>query len=219
MAASTESNSAKSSTDRHAALEAYMESFVKITLSGLGGSLIGLARQKQIDSQRIVSGSAAAAAARRKRSPSPIWSNNLPLSWSLSCISFCVLVEGCRIYSPSTWVLNQIQEQRGKFPSEEFEVWSAVRSIGDYTIGGAVAGVLSSFGRNAHLRQRLPSSLLRGPQPMFGFVPGITLGFVAGLLQASIDYGENKLISLKSQAALEISGQEDNDGNDGLVEK
>ena len=219
MPVSTDTKSSESSIDSAKDLEGFMESFVRVTLAGLGGSLIGLSRQNTIESQRIVSGSAAAAAARRKRSPSLVSSNNLPLSWAISCISFCALVEGCRIYSPSKWILNQIEESQGWSLSEnEIDGVSAASSVGDYTIGGAIAGVLSSLCRNAHLRQRLPSSLLRGPQPMFGFVPGITLGFVAGILQASIDYGESSLISLQTKSTLEITKKDEDSGSEKSVQ-
>jgi len=75
-------------------------------------------------------------------------------------------------------------------------IQSFVGIVADFTFGGAVGGFAASMGRNTHLRRRLPSSMLRGSQRFFGVVPGIALGFVAGVVQAMTDAGiaylENK---------------------------
>lgn len=203
-------------------LEQAMESVVRITLAGLGGSMIGLSQERRFESLRVVSGAAAAAAARRKRAPTATPLSNLPVTWAVSCMSFCILLETCRNVSPTSWLLNQlllvdddvnIRGQPEQDPQQQQRGWpyptlpglspentkSTARTVGDFTIGGAIAGVVGSFGRNAHLRQRLPSSLFKGPQRFFGLVPGVTLGFAAGLLQASIDIGEWYLLSTQTR--------------------
>jgi hypothetical protein len=211
-------------------LEQAVESVVRITLAGFGGSMIGLSQERRLESLRVVSGAAAAAAARRKRAPVAAPLSNLPVTWAISCMSFCILLETCRNVSPTSWLLNQFlivdddvntggqpeqdplqqqQQERGwPYPTltglSRKNTKSTVRTVGDFTIGGAIAGMVGSFGRNAHLRHRLPSAVFKGPQRFFGLVPGVTLGFAAGLLQASIDIGERYLLSTQArQSGLE----------------
>jgi hypothetical protein len=218
----------KNNQDATELLEQAVESVVRITLAGFGGSMIGLSQERRLESLRVVSGAAAAAAARRKRAPAATPLSNLPVTWAVSCMSFCILLETCRSLSPTSWLLNQFllvdddvktegqpqqdprqPQQRGwpyaTLPGLSREnTKSTVRTVGDFTIGGAIAGVVGSFGRNTHLRQRLPSAVFKGPQRFFGFVPGVTLGLAAGLLQASIDVGERYLLSTQTrQSGLE----------------
>ena len=47
-----------------------MESVVRLTLAGLGGSMLGLSQERKLESMRVVTGATAPAAARRKRAPS-----------------------------------------------------------------------------------------------------------------------------------------------------
>lgn len=166
-------------------LEPFMESVVRVTLAGLGGSVVGISQEKRLESIRVVTGSAAAAAARRKRSPSAAMSN-LPATWAISCMAFCSIIEASRHVSPTTLVLSLWEPDSLK---KDSVVASSLRTIGDYAFGGTIAGIAGSFGRSTHLRQRLPNAMFRGPRRFFGLVPGFALGFAAGLLQASIDYG------------------------------
>lgn len=166
--------------------ESFMESVVKVTLSGFGGSLIGLSQEKRLESVRVVTGAAAAASARKRRSPSAPLSN-LPLTWAISCAAFCSILETCHLTSPATIIYDMLNnsERPGSPPSLN----PYVQTVCDYTIGGALAGIAGSFGRNEHIRRRIPSAMFKGPKRFFGLAPGIALGALAGVLQASTDYG------------------------------
>jgi hypothetical protein len=182
-------------------LEEAMESVVRITLAGLGGSMLGLSQGRKLESMRVVTGAAATAAARRKRAPSAQLAN-LPLTWALSCMAFCAMIEGSRRMAPSSQIIslllddhppdngtNSPDETKSHGSKVDPRIQSFLGTVADYTFGGAVGGFAASMGRNTHLRKQLPSSMLRGSQRLFGVVPGIALGFVAGIIQASTDAG------------------------------
>jgi hypothetical protein len=181
--------------------EPLMESIVRVTLAGLGGSLVGLSQEKKFESMRVVTGAASAAAARRKRSPSAPMSN-LPLTWAISCMTFCVIIETSRLTSPTSLVWTALGRDEN---SLDTSLSAPIRTIGDYTFGGAVGGIAGSFGRNTHLRQRLPSAMFKGPRRFFGLLPGAALGFAAGVLQASTDYGVAYLESMQPSVEAEAS--------------
>jgi hypothetical protein len=171
-------------------LNLLMESAARVTLAGFGGSIVGLSQEKRIASMRVVTGAAATAAARRKRSPSS-QIMNLPLTWAISCMAFCTIIETSRLASPSSRILRNLESSGFRTGNSGFNesLTSAGVTISDYTVGGAVAGIAGSIGRNTQLRKRLPSAMLRGSQRFFGLVPGIALGVAAGTLQAATDYG------------------------------
>ena len=184
-------------------LEGVMESLVRITLAGLGGSMLGLSQERKLESMRVLTGAAATAAARRKRAPSAQLAN-LPLTWAISCMTFCAIVEASRQLSPSSMILStvlgdQSSDNGTSNPDDEIKshanqkidqsTTSFLGTVVDFTFGGAVAGFAASMGRNTHLRKQLPSSMLRGSQRFFGVVPGVSLAFVAGIIQASTDAG------------------------------
>ncbi len=164
-----------SPTNDPVALESVMESVVRITLAGLGGSMFGLSRERKLDSMRVVTGPAATAAARRKRA-APL--ANLPLTWALSCMAFCAVIETSRRMEPTRRIMGA--EKLDPIPSFG-------TTVVDCALGGAVGGLAASMGRNAHLQKQIPISMLRGSRRFFGVVPGIALGFVAGVFQASTD--------------------------------
>ena len=167
------------------ATEILMESVVRVTLAGLGGSIVGLSQEKRLESMRV--SPAKTALARRKRGK---MMSNLPLTWALSCMAFCTIIETCRLTSPSTMIVRALEPSTG-FPSNSLgtNLSQPITTISDYTIGGACAGIAGSFGRNTLLRKRLPVAMFRGSQRFFGLVPGIALGIIAGGVQAGLDYG------------------------------
>jgi hypothetical protein len=173
-------------------LEPLLESVVRVTLAGLGGSFVGLSQEKRLEAIRVVTGAASAAAARRRRSLSTQISN-LPLTWAISCMAFCVIIETSRLTSPTSRILNQWRitgrnDKKIEVGDENDSMVRALTTTGDFTLGGAVAGIAGSFGRNTHLRQRLPSAMCKGPRRFFGLVPGLALGCAAGIISASADY-------------------------------
>lgn len=198
-------------------LEEVMESVVRITLAGLGGSMLGLSQERKLESMRVVTGAAATAAARRKRAPSAQLAN-LPLTWSVSCMAFCAIVEASRRMAPSSRIISAVFEDRSfdtngtsssNSSSDETKssyvskinprIQSFLGTVADFTIGGAVGGFAASMGRNTHLRKQLPSSMLRGSQRYFGVVPGLSLGLLAGIIQASTDTGISYLEQLQQE--------------------
>eukprot|EP00980_Cylindrotheca_fusiformis_P003174 scaffold721_cov131-Cylindrotheca_fusiformis.AAC.64 len=163
--------------------EKVMESVVRISFAGLVGSIIGLGQKGRLESMRVLTGAAATAAARRKRSAAP--QTNLPLTMALSCMMFCTVLETSRLTSPSTLLLNS----RGlAAPTGEADkLQSATITVADFTFGGAMAGIASSFGKTS--QKRLPIAAFRASGRFFGLLPGILLGFAAGSIQAAADYG------------------------------
>lgn len=163
--------------------ERLMESIVRISFAGLGGSIIGLGQKGRLESMRVLTGAAATAAARRKRSPAP--QMNMPLTMALSCMVFCTILETSRLTSPSSSLL---ESQYLKPPIEESDkLHSAIITVSDFTIGGAMAGLAGSFGKTS--QRRLPIAAFRGSGRFFGFLPGVFLGIAAGSVQAAADYG------------------------------
>lgn len=139
--------------------------------------MFGLSRERKLDSMRVVTGPAATAAARRKRAV-PL--ANLPLTWALSCMAFCAVMETSRRVEPTRRIIGVDKLELGPVPT-------FAATVADFTLGGAVGGLAASSGRNAHLQKQLTSTLLRGSQRFFGLAPGIALGCLAGIFQASTD--------------------------------
>ncbi|KAL3945371.1 MAG: hypothetical protein SGBAC_000576 [Bacillariaceae sp.] len=179
-------------------VETIMESIVRVSFAGLGGSLVGLGQKRRLETMRVLTGAAATAAARRKRSP--VTSQlNMPWTMALSCMAFCAVVETCRLTSPSSIILQPSESMNKMDPYVESEAArSAAITISDFTIGGAVAGIAGSFGKTS--QTRIPIAVLRGSGRFFGFGPGVALGMIAGSLQAAADYSINYL---ETVAALE----------------
>jgi hypothetical protein len=178
-----------------------MESVVRITLAGLGGSILGLSQEHKLQSMRVVTGAAASAAARRKRVES---NTNVPLQWAISCMAFCTLIETSRRLSPTKRMMETIFTNDGATTIQPSPFTTAAWTISDYTIGGGVGGLAASMGRQTHLRKQLPPSIMSGSKRFFGVVPGLALGFAAGICQAATDGGIAYLEQLEYQARQEV---------------
>jgi hypothetical protein len=163
-----------------------MESVVRITLAGLGGSILGLSQEHKLQSLRVVSGAAATAAARRRRVAT---STNVPLQWAISCMAFCAIIETSRRLVLTRRTVEAMTRRDIIENYEQSPYITAASTISDYTMGGGVGGLAASMGRQTHLRQQLPPSILRGSKRFVGVVPGLALGFVAGICQAATDGG------------------------------
>lgn len=180
-------------------LQDIMESIARITLAGFGGSIVGLSLEHRLQSMRVTTAAGLSAAARRKRSP--MASVNLPITWGVSCMVFCSIIEASRLTSPSTLILRQMEwypllennqysnSQPGMLLSIKRPPPPAPITIADYTIGGLFAGLAGSVGR--HLSLKRSSTITRIPSPgkYFGVGPGLGLGLMAGCIQAAADYG------------------------------
>lgn len=196
----------KLSSEKLVSLQDVMESVVRITLAGLGGSVLGLSQERKLESMRLVTGPAATAAARRKR---VAVSTNVPLQWAISCMAFCTLIETSRRVSPTRRLLRIVDVDL--VDTSVYNTTPAT-TVSDYTLGGAVGGLAASMGRQRHLR--LPPSIMRGSKRYFGVVPGLALGFAAGVCQAitdgSIFYLEQRLEESSEQASKTIQSSEPN---------
>ena len=208
--------------EREQRLSDIMESIVKITGSGLGGTIIGLSLQQRLRQLRVTTPATVVAEARRKRFPPSSYaastghvsssaSQNLPLTWALACTTFVSIIEISRYVSPSTILMENlggllgrlVGPEAAKSPKETATTTQPsprrpspyMTTIVDYAFGGAVAGVASSFGQRrtrGNVRNSTSRGLVaatRGRPPVIGVLTGAGLGFVAGCVQAAVDYG------------------------------
>lgn len=167
-------NEPPASTASNASLEPFFESMVRVTLAGFGGSAVGLALQRQQQATP-----AAKPAARRHGPPSPVRPQptaSLPGQWAISCMFFALILESSRIMSPTGLFLSKLDEEWTPSPMSR-----ALITIGDYTVGGGVAGLAGALAR----RRDLPTR--QGGWMVFGLGAGLALGLVAGVAQAGLD--------------------------------
>jgi hypothetical protein len=198
--------------------EAVAESCVRITLAGFAGSLIGLAKERQGHSHTIpnaaetlvqfqqqrntAQGIRGGGGGYRPRRPPPVpiktASTNLPMTWSLSCMLFAAVLESSRRASPADllWKLTAADNDSlikptdsDRFREQAFR--QAIVSIGDYSIGGAAAGLAGAVGQNRHLLTNRSLAIRSG------LLTGLGLGLLAGAIQAAIDIGN--LLLLREQ--------------------
>ncbi|KAL3917042.1 MAG: hypothetical protein SGILL_004896 [Bacillariaceae sp.] len=186
-----------------------MESMMRITLAGCGGSIVGLSLEKRLEQMRVNTAAGLSASARRKRSPTATVNVNLPITWGVSCMVFCTIIEASRLTSPSTILLTQLmgykntddalnsgnqQDRRNSSSTLTTDASNAiVTTIADYTIGGLFAGLAGSFGRQFQMQRRSLARINMHHQGLagrfFGVGPGVALGLFAGCIQAATDYG------------------------------
>ncbi len=187
-------------------MEDVMESMTRITFCGLGGTIVGLSLEKRLESMKITTAEGVAAAARRKRGKS-VYSHqpSFPLSatWAISCMVFCSIIEVSRLTSPSTWIIKELEATQGTSFSlskdgENSKSTDATISVADYSIGGAIAGVVCSFGRRMYSQN--VAVKLHSPRRFSGLLPGLAIGVAAGTIQSAIEYGKNLL---KESGAME----------------
>ena len=180
------------SSSQNESLENVMESIVRISFAGLGGSIIGLGQKRRLESMRVLTGAAATAAARRKRLSPQM---NMPWTMALSCMAFCAVIETSRLASPASMLFPSSLMQESDYDEASRR---AITTVANFTIGGAVAGLAGSFGRTS--QKRLPIvAPFRGSKRFFGLLPGIGLGLIFGSLQAASDYGIEHLENMRPQ--------------------
>lgn len=185
--------------------ERWMESLVRITFAGSGGSLVGLALQKQSSSTAGI-----------QTMPRPVTtttianSNNkhLPVTWAVSCMMFAWFMETTRIVSPTSSFLSYLSssnQQRYEIRNEYKKM--VVTAIGDSTVGGTVAGWAGVMGMNHRNHDRRAGKLVRPPILVaWGLGVGALLGALFGTLQAGIDAGH---LYLREQQHLQQQQQQD----------
>lgn len=97
----------------------FAESMTRITMTGLAGSMVGLAKERQLQAQQQQmhpaktqhrAGRRTTPPTRVTKAPTPKVQHNLPAIWSISCILFGIIMETSRRNSPTTTLLEQISE-------------------------------------------------------------------------------------------------------------
>lgn len=182
-----------------------MESLVRITFVGSGGSLVGLALQKQ---QSFTA------------TPRPVVLANsnykhLPMTWALSCMLFALVMETSRIVSPTSSLLTHWSSSSSKEESFYYGKYQtmAATAIGDCTVGGMVAGLAGVLGMHRQQRNR------GGGGPIliaWGLGVGALLGGLLGTIQAGIDVGNVYL--LEQQNLQQEEGHEKNDSEQDVTQ-
>jgi len=191
---------------KNAQLETTMESLVRITLAGFGGSLVGLAQQRQQPTTGTVSSSSSSAASAadgsnmgsrqgRRRPPSAASvanqknsKGNQPRTWALSCMIFGLILETTRRSSPTSALLDLL------YPNERNHaiLWNrqvrdtAVTAVGDYTLGGTISGLVGALaGWTDRARTTLSANAMQVPAGILaskaGRRPLIMWGLGAGM--------------------------------------
>ena len=144
----------------------------------------------------------------------------LPAAWAFVCMSFAGIIEFTRIVSPSKLSVDLVSkfnahedkekepvaesQARSTFLSKSFS-WlsksntqSALQTVADYTIGGAIGGafftgsaVRTPAGRK--IDAAILGAAIRGGGLLAGLLPGAGLGLLAGVTIVSIDYATEML--------------------------
>jgi single-stranded DNA-binding protein len=125
---------------------------------------------------------------------------NLPIVWSISCMLFTIILESCRLSSPTNVVLQLLNTETAPTSSFserdvptriEFQHQvqrTAITSFGDYALGGTIAGLAGAIGQRKHQHQKAIIPIAnRIPTARFGLATGFGLGIIAGTFQAAID--------------------------------
>lgn len=202
-------------------MESYFESLVRVTLAGFGGSLVGLAQQRQNSllqqGQRPVD---ATSSHRRRappnlvRKPDPL---GLPIQWAISCSMFALILETSRAVSPTTYVLKFLNAFPGsnsihhkhELSSQNMtsQMASYIPTVGDYTIGGSIAGLSGAVAQRSRLGAKALGMMSTRRLLLWGLGAGSVLGCVAGVVQAVIDVGDLYLIREREKRATESVDQ------------
>ena len=183
----------------------WMDSLMRITMAGFGGAIAGLSISRGRGKALMNSASA------RKLYVDP----DLPSTWAVACMMFVGVME-CSY----TWIkpTSRLQNEVSKILTDDKKDTISVLNspftaiVGDYTIGGLIAGAIFK-GSNVRTDLVKVKSKLHPPtthtikplKPGFvaGILPGAVLGFLAGCLQAGI-------IHFQDLAEIELQKQSNN---------
>ena len=198
-------------------LSKLFESASKITLATFGGALVGHA----LDQRQRLSQRTGPSTPSLKRTGPPrksgsgariIPSHIAAKSWALSCMFFATILETSRHSSPTSFLWKLLPqgdtEQTSLLKEDSSWIPRAFITVGDYVIGGSVAGLAGAYSSrpqptSVHPQQstqklRLPQSILqsgRRPLILFGVGMGAALGFLAGSIEALNIYLEETAAS------------------------
>jgi len=137
-----------------------MESIVRVTFAGFGGSLIGMARENSLP-----------------KTPMTIYDGSR-MNWAASCMLFVSILELSRRLSPLSYV-PPVQKIENAYQRCFFT------SLGDLSIGGGLAGMVASIS----YRNSFANNIKGFPMGLgTGIGLGIVVGTCQGLLDMAVLY-------------------------------
>ena len=145
------------------------ESSFRIALASFGGALVGisLARRNPVP---LLQNQSIAKHSWVRTSPAL----EVPTRWAWSCAFFALIFEGTQWLSPTS----KITENR------------YLQTVGDFTLGGAVAGLIL---RGMPVHRNRGSGAVAAPRLVGGFLSGLALGFIPGVIVAGISLLDDTL--------------------------
>ena len=153
-----------------------MESALRITLAGFGGVLVGLSlSQRRGGSAPTMVQPMIQRGSQRSRN---ITNRDLPSQWAVSCLTFATIFECSRLMSP----ISHFTENR------------YVQTIGDYAVGGLVAG---SILRGLPVRGNNVPGVVATPRFGAGLLSGLVLGIIPGVIVTGISVLEEFVDSME----------------------
>lgn len=183
---------------------ATMESFLRISLAGFGGAMVGLSLAKSKSMQTIGT-----------RLPSKLWNayrDELPAQWAMACILFSTAFELTRAASPMRALYENIFDDDDDAKKNTYDRVAAnnpwrpkpvsdarqwIYTVGDYTVAGAMAGMLLRGMPIAKKKHVMP------PRLGAGLGTGLVLGFLPGILIGSSEWLQSYLKKQQQQELLE----------------
>jgi hypothetical protein len=173
-----------------------MESFLRIALAGFGGAVVGLSLSKR---GGITSATKQAVVARRGRYHHAT-SGDLPAQWAMACVTFASIFEGTRALSPTTLVLKAMDGSvdDNMFQQQHSPYTKYLCTVGDYAVGGTMAGTIL---RGLPVAGARPG--IAAPRLGAGLFAGLFLGVVPGVMVATITVLEDYLKEAEEQAKTE----------------
>jgi hypothetical protein len=157
-----------------------MESALRITLAGFGGVLVGLSLSQRRGTVGVAHNTTVLVkpmiqrASQRSRS---ITNRDLPTQWAVSCLTFATIFECSRLMSP----ISHFTDSR------------YLQTIGDYAVGGLVAG---SILRGLPVRGNSGPGAVATPRFGAGLFSGLILGIIPGVIVTGISLLEEFVESL-----------------------
>ena len=153
-----------------------MESALRITLAGFGGVLVGLSlsQRRGVSAPTVVQPMIQRGSQRSRN----ITNRDLPSQWAVSCLTFATIFECSRLMSP----ISHFTDNR------------YLQTIGDYAVGGLVAG---SILRGLPVRGNKVPGAVATPRFGAGLFSGLVLGIIPGLIVAGISVLEEFVDSLE----------------------
>lgn len=203
MTSDTEEDASNSRSD---SFNQGMESALRITLAGFGGVLVGLSLSQRRGADALAHSTTGVMqpmiqrGSQRSRS---ITNRDLPTQWAVSCLTFATIFECSRLMSPISHFTHNRHFQ----------------TIGDYAVGGLVAG---SILRGLPVRGNTAQGAVATPRFGAGLWSGLVLGIIPGVIVTGISLLEEYVDSLdvadleeptetEANEAIEIPAPKNND--------